>query len=205
MGTTVSAFALGVLLWHPMLLCAPPPTVSEATELHDDLGDEWMDENRSTFLADSIGRSFRPLTDVRGFDVFDDMEDTAEHSSAWREQDRKHATIAIPRLEGSFERTLEPDASVTLRFDKPVGKVQVASQVQFTVNADRIHQVFRLVARDYAQGQTYPVKVIWRAATGEPYPPLNLQVTTPPPLSVAVNTEGLADLGLVLPQIPRLI
>jgi lipoprotein-anchoring transpeptidase ErfK/SrfK len=198
-GASVSAIAFAVLLWQPMLSCATPPTASEAIELHADLGDEWVDENRSTFLADSIGRSFRLLTDVRGFDVFDDMEDTADQSSAWRKQDREHATIAIPQLEGSFERMLEPDASVTLRFDKPVGKVQVASQVQFTVNADRSHRVFRLVARNYAQGQTYPVKVIWRAATGEPYPPLNLQVTTPPPLSVAVNTEGLANLGLLLP------
>jgi lipoprotein-anchoring transpeptidase ErfK/SrfK len=67
------------------------------------------------------------------------------------------------------------------------------------VSADSAHQVFRLMARDYAQGQTYPVTVIWQTTTGEPLPPLHLQVTTPPPLSVAVNTEGLANLGLVLP------
>jgi hypothetical protein len=182
-----------------MLLWATPPTAAVGIELQNDLLDGWMNENLSSDLTDSIGRSFRPVTDAWEFDVLYDAVETAEQSSGGRAQDGEISTIAIPRLEGSFQRMLKPDASVTLRFDRPVGKLQVAGQVQFAVSADSTHQVFRLMARDYAQGQTYPVNVIWQATTGEPLPPLHLQVTTPPPLSVAINTEGLANLGLVLP------
>ena len=151
-------------------------------------------------MLDSVGRSFRPFTDDWGFDIIGDaLEDAAAQALPLREQGLEPAIIAIPRLEGGFERMLQPDASMTLRFDRPVGTIQVASQLQFTVKADTSRQIFRLMGGNYAQGQTYPLQVRWRAITGEPLPPLNLQVTTPPPLSVVANTEGLSNLGLVLP------
>ncbi|NJD33599.1 MAG: hypothetical protein FIA96_01950, partial [Betaproteobacteria bacterium] len=194
----VSAIAFAVLPLHPTLSAATlPPGEAAAVEWPDDPVDGWIGESASELLPDLIGRAVRPLTKEEKYDFINDALESSQHTVVWQEQYRtEHGTIAIPRLEGDFARTLEPDGSLTLRFDKPVGQIQVGCQAQFSVKADSTHQVFRLEARNYEQGRIYPVQIRWRTTTGDPLPPLNLQLTTPPPLFVSVNTEGLTNLGL---------
>ena len=87
-------------------------------------------------------------------------------------QNPTSAALPIPQMvEGGLARTLEPDTTLTLRFDRPVGSLRTKGQVSFAVEADTSHQVFRLVPGQYVQGQTYPVQVIWNTTTGEPIPP----------------------------------
>jgi len=109
-------------------------------------------------------------------------------------------TVAAPKLEGPTLRMLAPDASVTLRFDQPVGDVQAAaSELKLTAQPDETRQTIRLVASDYAPDKTYPVQLNWQTATGVPLPPLSLELTTAPPLTAETNVKGLANLGLALP------
>jgi lipoprotein-anchoring transpeptidase ErfK/SrfK len=109
------------------------------------------------------------------------------------------ATAEIPRLDGSQQRALAPDASITLSFDRPVGQLQPTGDMQFTIEPDAARQTFRLVASRYTHNKTYPVEVNWQTATGVPLPPFHLDVTTPPPLSATINTAGQSNLGLGLP------
>lgn len=106
---------------------------------------------------------------------------------------------AIPRLQGSAALDMAQDGSVTLRFDQPVGSVRVHGGIPFSIRADDSRRVFRLEAGSYEQGHAYPLRLSWQAVTGAPLPPLSLQVTTPPALSVSFNTEGIGNLGLVYP------
>ncbi|CAL1241772.1 L,D-transpeptidase [Candidatus Methylocalor cossyra] len=109
------------------------------------------------------------------------------------------STVAVPKLEGSPLRTLAPDASLSLRFDRPVGQLKAKGDLELAVTADPDRQTFRLQATRYPQGRTLPVDIAWETPTGIPLPPLRLQLTTPPPLTVELNTDGLSNLGLAMP------
>jgi len=108
-------------------------------------------------------------------------------------------TVDIPQLEGPVERMLAPDASVTLRFDRPVGSLQTKGDLKLAIEPDQAHQTIRLVASDYAQGKTLPVEINWQTTTGVPLPPLHLAITTPPPLSAEITPRGQSNLGLAIP------
>jgi lipoprotein-anchoring transpeptidase ErfK/SrfK len=108
-------------------------------------------------------------------------------------------TVAVPNLEGPMLRVLEPDASVTLHFDRTVGEVQATGDLNLSAKPDATGQNIRLLASSYAQDHSYPVQLNYKTATGVPLPPLTLELRTPPPLAVETNVRGLTNLGLMLP------
>lgn len=109
------------------------------------------------------------------------------------------ATVERPVLEGPFERTLDPDGSVTLHFDRPVGHVEVVNEETWQVEPDEARQSVRLVPIGLAQGQTFPLELAWNTTTGVPLPPIQLSVTTPPALGAEISPRDLTNVGLALP------
>jgi hypothetical protein len=126
---------------------------------------------------------------------------TVERSWSGQSETREvnFTTVAAPKLEGSQLRVLEPDASVKLHFDQPVGEVQATGGLTLNAEADATGQNIRLLASSYAQDHSYPAQLKYKTTTGVPLPPLNLELTTPPPLAAGANVRGLTNLGLVLP------
>ncbi|MDD5412449.1 MAG: L,D-transpeptidase, partial [Methylobacter sp.] len=126
---------------------------------------------------------------------------TAERS--WTEQSETReinfTTVTVPKLEGPMLTMVGPDASVTLHFDQPVGEVQATGDLTLRAEHDATGQNIRLLASAYEQDHKYPVQLNYKTTTGVPLPPLNLELTTPPPLAVETNVRGLTNLGLVLP------
>jgi lipoprotein-anchoring transpeptidase ErfK/SrfK len=126
---------------------------------------------------------------------------TAERS--WTEQSETRefnfTTVAVPKLEGPMLTRVGPDASVTLHFDRPVGEVQATGDLTLRAKADATGQNIRLLASAYAQDHKYAVQVNYKTTTGVPLPPLDLELTTAPPLVAETNVKGLTNLGLMLP------
>ena len=122
---------------------------------------------------------------------------------AWTRQSETReinfTTVAIPKLEGPTIRTLEPDASVTLHFDHPVGEVQATGDLTLSAKPDITGQNIRLLASAYEQERSYPVQLNYKTASGIPLPPLTLELQTPPGLAANTNVRGLNNLGLMLP------
>jgi lipoprotein-anchoring transpeptidase ErfK/SrfK len=108
-------------------------------------------------------------------------------------------TVAVPKLERPANRVLEPDASVTLHFDRPVGELQAKGDLSLSATPDVTGQNIRLLASSYAQGHSYPIQLNYKTSTGVPLPPLTLELRTPPPLAVETNVRGLSNLGLMFP------
>jgi lipoprotein-anchoring transpeptidase ErfK/SrfK len=94
---------------------------------------------------------------------------------------------------------LGPDASVTLHFDRPVGEVLAKGDLTLIAEPDATGQNIRLLASAYAQDYSYVVQLNYKTTTGVPVPPINLELTTAPPLAAETNVRGLTNLGLVLP------
>ncbi len=122
---------------------------------------------------------------------------------AWTRQSETRkinfTTVAVPKLEGPLLRTLEPDASVTLHFDRPVAEVQATGGLKLSAKPDSTGQNISLLASAYEQDRSYPIQLNYKTATGVPVPPLTLELKTPPPLAVETNVRGLSNLGLMLP------
>ncbi|AGY58586.1 L,D-transpeptidase family protein [Gloeobacter kilaueensis] len=109
-------------------------------------------------------------------------------------------TAAMPQLQGTTTRLLGADGSVALQFDRPVGGLQLESdQLDLTVQGEASQRRFRVVAKNYRQGQSYPVQLNWTTSAGIPLPPLTLQLVAPPPLTAKLDAQGLSDVGLALP------
>jgi len=126
---------------------------------------------------------------------------TAERSWFGQSETREinFTTVAVPKLEGPALRMLDPDASVTLHFDRPVGEVQATGDLMLSAEPDATGQNIRLLASAYAQGHSYVLQLNYKTTTGVPLPPLNLELMTAPPLAAETNVRGLTNLGLVLP------
>ncbi|MGJ0486693.1 MAG: L,D-transpeptidase [Methylomicrobium sp.] len=108
-------------------------------------------------------------------------------------------TVAEPKLEGPVLTMVGPDASVTLHFDRPVGEVQATGDLTLRAEPDVTRQNIRLLASAYEQDHKYAVRLNYKTTTGVPLPPLNLELTTPPPLAAETNVKGLTNLGVMLP------
>ena len=109
-------------------------------------------------------------------------------------------TAAIPILEGGApQRTLAPDGSLTLRFDRPVGKLEADSALDITVQPDAARLSFRLLAGHYEQNQTYPLRIKWATENDVPLPGFDLNVTVPHPISADANLRGAQNIGSAIP------
>ncbi len=126
---------------------------------------------------------------------------TAERSWTGQSETREinFTTVAVPQLEGPSLRMLGPDASVTLHFDRPVSEVLAKGDLTLSAEPDATGQNIRLLASVYAQDHSYAVQLNYKTTTGVPLPPINLELTTAPPLAAETNVRGLTNLGLVLP------
>ncbi len=126
---------------------------------------------------------------------------TAERS--WLDQSETReinfTTVAVPNLEGPVFRMLDPDSSVTLQFDRPVGDVQAKGDLTLIAERDAGGRKIRLLASAYAQNRNYAVQLNYKTTTGVPLPPLNLELTTAPALAAETNVRGVTNLGLMLP------
>ena len=108
-------------------------------------------------------------------------------------------TAAIPKLEGPTLTLLGPDASVTLHFDRPVGEVQATGGLTLKAEHDATGHNIRLLASAYEQDHKYAVQVNYKTPMGVALPPLDLELTTAPPLAAETNVRGMTNLGLMLP------
>lgn len=108
-------------------------------------------------------------------------------------------TVAVPKLEGPMLTMLGLDASVTLHFDRPVSEVLATGDLMLRAEADATGHNIRLRASAYEQDHKYAVQLNYKTTTGVPLSPINLDLTTPPPLAAETNVRGLTNLGLMLP------
>lgn len=161
-------------------------------ELLDDTGKVLFEAKDKTRLA---------LPSPLAFGTRHTIKVTAERS--WSRQSETHefnfTTVAVPKLDGPLLRMLEPDASITLHFDRPVAEVTASADITLSAEPDATGQNIRLLAGDYAQDHSYAIQLNYKSTTGVPLPPLNLELTTAPPLTTATNVRGLTNLGLILP------
>ncbi len=177
------------------------PITVEAVGLGTHIAKAELRDDTGKILAEATGQSRVTFNQPLAFGTRHTLKVTAERdwSGQSQTQELSFTTVAMPKLEGPTLRMLAPDASVTLHFDRPVGEVQATGDLRLTAEFDPSRQTVRLLASDYAQDKTYPVQLNWQTATGVPLPPLALEVTTAPPLSVETNMKGLTNLGLALP------
>jgi lipoprotein-anchoring transpeptidase ErfK/SrfK len=161
-------------------------------ELFDDTGKVLFEAKNQTSLS---------LPAPLAFETRYTLKVTAERSWSGQSQTRevKFTTVAVPKLEGPALRILEPDASVTLHFDRPVGEVQATGDLTLHAEPDATGQNIRLLASAYLQDHRYNIQLNYKTATGVPLPALNLELMTPPPLTAETNVKGLTNLGLMLP------
>ncbi|MEW6037975.1 MAG: L,D-transpeptidase family protein [Pseudomonadota bacterium] len=128
---------------------------------------------------------------------------TATVERSWSDEKRtevlEFTTVGIPALEGPADRGLAPDATVMLKFDQPVGKLEAVGEMNLTVQPDETRSIFKLSAANYAQGRTYPTQIRWETTTGVPLPLFELRISTPPPVSAEVNLRGADNLGTAMP------
>ena len=107
---------------------------------------------------------------------------TAERSWSGQSETREFnfTTVVVPKLEGPALRMLDPDASVTLHFDRPVDEVQATGDLTLSAEPDATGQNIRLLASAYAQDHSYAVQLNYKTITGVPLLPLNLELMTAP-------------------------
>lgn len=164
---------------------------------------------RQVELKDHLGRTIAATVDEKEARLAGPLEFgtrytlTATAERPWLAQERteqiEFSTVAKPNLEGPPIRNLDPNSSVTLRFDRPIGKLEARGELELEILPEPDRQTFKLVARDYPQGKTLPVLLHWETTTGVPVPAAQLEIATAPPLTAEINTAGKTELGLAMP------
>ena len=154
-------------------------------------------------LAEAANQTRITFDQPKDFNTRYTVKVTADREWSKQSETREFSftTVAVPKLEGPSLRMVGPDSSVTLHFDRPVGEIQATGDLKLTAEPDESHQAVRLLASEFAQDKTYPVQLNWKTDTGVPLPPLSLELTTAPPLTVETNMKGQTNLGLALPLV----
>ncbi len=93
------------------------------------------------------------------FGTFHTIKVTTERSWTGQSENREinFTTVAVPNLEGPANRVLDPDASVTLHFDRPVAEVQATGDLTLSAEPDAVGKNIRILASSYVQDHSYPV------------------------------------------------
>ncbi len=179
------------------------PLTVEATGFNAWLAKVEMRDETGRLIAEAAGQTSVTLPSPLAFGTRHTVKATVVRPWFGQSQTREIAftTVSIPKLDGPKVRMVAPDSSVSLHFDQPVGEIQTSGDLHLSVEPDAVHQTVKLVASDYAQDHTYPVRVNWNTATGVPLPPFQLDLTTAPPLTVETNLKGQTNLGLALPLV----
>ena len=108
-------------------------------------------------------------------------------------------TATAPRLAGGPVYRLDREGAVKLAFDRPVGRFEIAGNLDAKIEPDADRRTFRVVASRYPKGSTIPVEVRCETPSGVPLPVLALQFSSAEPLQVTLSLQGQTDLGLALP------
>jgi lipoprotein-anchoring transpeptidase ErfK/SrfK len=210
-----AAVAVGTLIWREMVpfgvampsldgQASVDPRTALAVEpigLGTRLTLAELRDDRGNVLAQAAESAFAPASPL-AFGTHYTLRATAERPWFGQRETREvsFATVGIPRVESPLRQILASDASVTLKFDRPVGNLKATgSDLKLETQPDGARETFRLVASDYAQGRTYPVEVSWETSTGVPLPAFTLELTTAPPFSAEINNHGKTNLGLAMP------
>jgi lipoprotein-anchoring transpeptidase ErfK/SrfK len=161
-------------------------------ELFDDTGKVLFEAKDQTSLSLPVPFAFETRHKIKV---------TAERSWSGESETREinFTTVAVPKLEGPTLTMLGPDASVTLHFDRPVGEVQATGDLTLSAEHDATGQNIRLLASAFEQDHKYAVQLNYKTTRSVSLPPLNLELTTAPPLAAETNVRGLTNLGLALP------
>jgi lipoprotein-anchoring transpeptidase ErfK/SrfK len=213
--TTVTAGLAGCAYFQPKApfgLSMTPPNGSQSVDPNGPVVVEATgSETRLTRVEaqDSDGKPVNGALDGQRFTLQPPLDygktylirATLENAALGQVQTRElsFATPAIPRLDGPTRRTLEPDGSVSLHFDRPVGHLDIAGNLKTRIEPDPQHRIFRVAASGYAQGQIVPITLNWATSSGVPLPPLALELTTAPALTAEMNQNNATSLGLALP------
>lgn len=162
-------------------------------------------------LHDETGRVLNGSLEGRTFNLKEPMDFGHHYTLAvtaerkWFQQSESQSlewdTVTIPKLEGLTRRPLGMDNAIALRFDRPVGSFEIASDLKLAVEREADGQGFRLVASEFEQDHTYPVTVKWTSPNGVALPPLALEVNTAPALKVTISQDQAKEVGLGLPVI----
>ena len=110
-------------------------------------------------------------------------------------------TVSVPNVESPLRQDLSANGTVSLKFSEPVGKITPSSELQLEVKPSASQQSFTLeaVPGGMTQGKTYTVDINWESPTGVPFPPFKLEVSTAPPLTASVASNGMSNLGIAMP------
>lgn len=108
-------------------------------------------------------------------------------------------TVTVPKLLVSTTARLRPDGTVELAFDRPVGSLKTEGDLALGVEPDADRRTYLLRARNFPQGQTYPLRVLWASVDGIALDPFTLKLSTPEPLTARTNLHGLDRVGLGWP------
>lgn len=108
-------------------------------------------------------------------------------------------TPVVPRLEGPQRRPVGSDGTVSLRFDRPVGQIEIKGPTPARAEPDAQHRTFRILPIGYPQGQVVGLTAEWSTPDGIRLPPLTIQLETPPPLNAQLQPNNATAIGLALP------
>lgn len=156
-----------------------------------------------TVLAESSNQStFKP--DIKlDFGKKYTLSATAERLWLGQKETREASftTVNMPKIESPLRQELGSDATIRLKFSEPVGPIRVGGPLNLTVKPDENSQSYSLVAEpgQFNQGQTYNIDINWETRTGVPLPPFKVEVSTAPPLTASVATNGMSNVGLAMP------
>ncbi len=165
----------------------------------------------SATLQDQTGRILAQLSDAGAFRPTVELAFgqtytlTASAERLWLGQTTTRqatfSTVNLPRIESALQQDLSPDGTVQLRFSEPVGHLRPAGDIPFSVTRDETGRGFTLTSAPgpFKQGLVYPIEVQWETPTGVPLPPFKLDISTAPPLTARVDTDGMNNLGLAMP------
>ena len=163
---------------------------------------ELRDESGRTIAEASNTRDFSP--DVK-LDFGKKYTLAASAERVWLGQKTQSevsfSTISLPRVESQLRQDLTPDGNLHLKFSEPVGEIKTSGELKLNAQPDAGHQNFTLTTDPslISQGQTYSVDVNWETRTGVPLEPFKLEVSTAPPLTASIASNGMNNLGLAMP------
>lgn len=116
-------------------------------------------------------------------------------------QEMQFTTVAMPRLEGGSRRVLDPGNAVTLRFDRPVGRITAIGEPSIEAQPDEERRAVRIIVPHPPEDRPFALTLKWETAEGVPLPPLVLELerTTAPPLRAQLDLQGRSRVGVAHP------
>lgn len=179
------------------------PIVLDAVGMGTKISKVELIDSTGKVIAEASNQTHVSFDQPLAFGTQYTLKITSERDWAKQTESRelKFSTVAVPKLEGATKRMVGPDSTVALRFDQPVGEIQVKSDLKLDAKLSEDHKEVRLVASDYGLDKTYPVELGLKSTNGIELPPVAMELFTAPPMTVESNMKGQSNLGTALPLI----